>query len=77
MSKLIGGDALPVLPPLKALTARRRLCSRFPVVRTGAACAAAASALRFRELAVAVDLVTPLGCPVGFEARAVAARLVS
>ena len=54
----MGGEALPVLPPLEVLTARWRLASKFPVGRP--ACGTdnrSDSALRFKDF-VAV-LVAP------------------
>jgi hypothetical protein len=60
----MGGDALPVLPPLEGLAARRRLASRSPVGRPAVAWEAdsrSASALRFKGLAAGTFL-TPLVC---------------
>lgn len=69
----MGGDALPVLPPLEVvLTARRRLCSRLPVVRPAVAEGAAnrsGSALRFKELETDTGRETPLVVVAGLAVR--------
>lgn len=70
----MGGDALPVLPPLEAvLTARRRLCSRLPVVRPVVAGVAkrSGSALRFKGLETDTGRETPLVVVAGLTVRTV------
>lgn len=67
----MGGDALPVLPPLEVLTARRRLCSKFPVERPVEGCGTdrrSSSALRFKGFTVDAGLETPLVWAGGFAA---------
>lgn len=62
----MGGEALPVLPPLDVLIARRRLWSRLPVVRAAGAVWRSGAALRFKGLVAAAGLDTPLVCAAGF-----------
>lgn len=68
----MGGDALPVLPPLEVLTARRRLISLLPGVarapRGVGAVDRSGSALRFKGLTEACPpLLVPLAGRVELE----------
>lgn len=55
-----------MLPPLEVLIARRRLWSKLPEVRAAGAGWRSGSALRFKGLADAAGLDTPLVCAAGF-----------
>lgn len=59
--------------PLDVLTARRRLCSRSPVVRPceGMLVGRSSSAFRFSGLTAGLGLATPLGLGLGLGALAV------